>query len=144
MSARVTARSAALFSGLVAPGVEPGAEASGSEWMRYLRDRLLERRIGAVEVATVYVPDAHGTVNALVAVPIDTPTDVEAGEVFVSIPTGVFAAFTPSGVLGNPIEDVWAQVDDSVRSGAIFRAYKEEIEVVTNTGEVELFISIVL
>ncbi|WP_242640307.1 MULTISPECIES: effector binding domain-containing protein [Rhodococcus] len=144
MSFRVTARSAELFSGLVAPRVDAGAESSGSEWMRFLRDRVREKHIGANEVSTVYVPDPHGTVNAVVAVSVDSPADVDAGDVFVSIPTGVFAVFTPSGSLADPVEDVWAQVDDCVASGLIFRAYKEEVEVVTKSGEVELFISIVL
>ncbi|MFI8566350.1 effector binding domain-containing protein [Rhodococcus sp. NPDC078407] len=144
MTFRVTARSAELFSGLVAPRVEPGAEASGSEWMRFLRERLREKHIGASQVSTVYVPDPHGTVNAVVAVSIDSPADVDIGDVFVSIPTGVFAVFVPSGSLADPIEDVWTQVDECVASGGIFRAYKEEVEVVTISGEVELFISIVL
>jgi hypothetical protein len=103
-----------------------------------------EKNIGATEVTTVYVPDAHGTVNALVGVPLDSPSDVAVGDVFVSIPTGVFAVFVPSGALADPIEDVWAQVDECVRSGTLFRAYAEEVEVVTNAGEVELFVSIVL
>ncbi|OZD01353.1 AraC family transcriptional regulator [Rhodococcus sp. 06-235-1A] len=144
MSFRVTARGAELFSGLVAPRVEPGAESSGSEWMRFLRDRVREKHIGAQEVVTVYVADPHGTVNAVVAVPVDSPSDVAVGDVFISIPTGVYAVFTPSGSLADPIEDVWAQVDECALSGTIFRAYKEELEVVTNSGEVELFISIVL
>ncbi|CCQ17600.1 putative uncharacterized protein [Rhodococcus sp. AW25M09] len=144
MSFRVTARSAELFSGLVAPLVEPGAESSGSEWMQFLRDRVHEKHIGVDEVTTVYVSDPHGTVNAVVAVPVDSPADVAVGDVFVAIPTGVFAVFTPSGSLSDPLEDVWAQVDECVASGTIFRAYKEEVEVVTRSGEVELFISIVL
>ncbi|MFY2791480.1 effector binding domain-containing protein [Rhodococcus sp. KRD162] len=144
MGFRVTARGAELFSGLVAPRVEPGAESSGSEWMRFLRDRVREKRIGVDEVTTVYVSDPHGTVNAVVGVPVDSPADVAVGDVFVSIPTGVFAVFVPTGTLSDPIEDVWAQVDECVASGAIFRAYKEEVEVVTNSGEVELFVSIVL
>ena len=144
MTFRVTARSAELFSGLVAPRVEPGAEASGSEWMRFLRERLREKHIGASQVSTVYVPDPHGTVNAVVAVSVDSPADVDIGDVFVSIPTGVFAVFVPSGSLADPIEDVWTQVEECVASGGIFRAYKEEVEVVTISGEVELFISIVL
>ncbi|OZF39089.1 effector binding domain-containing protein [Rhodococcus sp. 14-2483-1-2] len=144
MTFRVTARSAELFSGLVAPRVEPGAESSGSEWMRFLRDRVREKHTDATQVSTVYVPDPHGTVNAVVAVSVDSPGDVAVGDVFVSVPTGVFAVFVPSGTLADPIEDVWAQVDECVMSGSIFRAYKEEVEVVTNTGEVELFISIVL
>ncbi|MGV8873923.1 MAG: effector binding domain-containing protein [Rhodococcus sp. (in: high G+C Gram-positive bacteria)] len=112
--------------------------------MRFLRDRVREKNIGVNGVTTVYVPDAHGTVNAVVAVSVDSPADVAVGDVFVSIPTGVFAVFTPSGALSDPIEDVWAQVDECVASGTIFRAYKEEVEIVTNSGEVELFISIVL
>jgi len=144
MSFRITARSAELFGGLVAPRVEPGAEASCSEWMGFLRDRVREKNIDATEVTTVYVPDAHGTVNALVGVPLASPSDVAVGDVFVSIPTGVFAVFVPSGGLADPIEDVWAQVDECVRSGTLFRAYAEEVEVVTNAGEVELFVSIVL
>lgn len=144
MSHRVTARSAELFGGLVAPRVTPGSEASTSELFRFLRERLRDRTLDEVTVSTVFVPDAHGVYNAVVATDYDTPADVPVGDVFVSVPSGVYALFEPDGTLRDPLEDVWTQVEDATANGKLFRAYKEDIEVVTNSGEVELYISIVI
>lgn len=144
MTFSITARSAELYAGLVAPRIQPGAEASSGEWVKFLRDRLREKHADADSIWTVYVPDAHGTCNAVVGIPIASTEDVVDGDVFVAVPTGVYALFTPSGSLANPVEDVWLQVDESSESGEIFRAYKEELEVVTNDGAVQLFISIVM
>ncbi|WP_072806962.1 effector binding domain-containing protein [Rhodococcoides yunnanense] len=144
MTHRVTARPAELFGGLVAPRVTPGAEASNSELFRFLRERIRERYSDGVDVSTVFVPDAHGVVNAVVATRYLSPADVPIGDVFFEVPTGVYAVFEPSGTLKDPIDDVWTQAEDATAAGAIFRAYKEDIEVVTNSGGVELYISIVI
>lgn len=144
MTYRVTARSAELFGGLVAPRVEPGAETSTSELFRFLRERIRDRYSEDVEVSTLYVPDEHGDYNAIVGVPHAVPADVPTGDVFVNVPSGVYAVFEPDGVLSDPVDDVWTQVDDATNDGALFRAYKEDIEVVTQSGSVELYISIVI
>ncbi|MGA9870390.1 MAG: effector binding domain-containing protein [Rhodococcus sp. (in: high G+C Gram-positive bacteria)] len=144
MSYRVTARSAELFGGLVAPRITPGAEASTSELFRFLRERLRDRFARSVEISTVFVPDEHGDYNAVVATSYLSPGEVPVGDVFVSVPSGVYALFVPDGVLSDPIEDVWVQVEDATANGELFRAYKEDIEVVTDSGEVELYISIVI
>lgn len=145
MSFRVTARSAELFGGLVAPRVVPGVEASTSELFRFLRERIRDRgpQDGG-DVTTLFVPDAHGDYNAVVGVPYATAAEVPVGDVFVQVPSGVFAVFEPDGTLPDPVEDVWAQVDDATANGELFRAYKEDIEVVTNSGKLELYISIVI
>nr|WP_296774049.1 effector binding domain-containing protein [Rhodococcus sp. (in: high G+C Gram-positive bacteria)] len=144
MTHRVTARSAELFGGLVAPRIEPGAETSTSELFRFLRERIRDHFADTVEVSTVFVPDEHGIYNALVATPYASPADVPVGQVFVSVPSGVYAVFVPDGSLRDPIEDVWTQVEEATANGELFRAYKEDIEVVTISGEVELYISIVI
>ncbi|MDJ0393980.1 effector binding domain-containing protein [Rhodococcus sp. G-MC3] len=144
MSHRVTARSAMLFGGLVAPRIQPGAEASTSELFRFLRERIRDRSPAEVEVNTVFVPDEHGVYNAVMATAYASPADVPVGEVFVSVPSGVYAVFVPDGSMRDPIEDVWTQVEEATANGELFRAYKEDIEVVTTSGEVELYISIVI
>ncbi len=144
MTHSVTARGAELFGGLVAPLAVPGFESSGSELIRFLRERIRDRSADPVAVSTVFVPDELGDYNALVSLPYSSPNDVPVGDVFLRVPSGVFARFVPSGNLRDPIEDVWAQVDDATESGMLFRAYKEDIEVVTQSGEVELFISVVI
>lgn len=145
MSHRVTARSAELFGGLVAPRIAPGVEASTSELFRFLRERMWDRHPGQeVDVSTVFVPDAAGDYNAVVAVSYVSPSEVPVGDVFVQVPSGVFAVFVPDGLIKDPVEDVWTQVDDATSNGELFRAYKEDIEVVTNSGRVELYISIVI
>lgn len=144
MSHRVTARSAELFGGLVAPRVVPGVETSTSELFRFLRERVRDRHPDGVDVSTLFVPDAHGDYNAVVGVPYPTAADVPVGDVFVQVPSGVYAVFEPDGTLPDPAEDVWAQVDDATANGELFRAYKEDIEVVTKSGKVELYISIVI
>ncbi|AYJ48748.1 GyrI-like domain-containing protein [Rhodococcus sp. P1Y] len=145
MSHRVTARSAELFGGLVAPRVVPGAETSTSELCRFLRERIRDRDPhNGANISTVYVPDSAGDYNAIIAAPYASPSEVPVGDVFVHVPSGVFAVFVPSGLIQDPVEDVWSQVDDATANGELFRAYKEDIEVVTNSGEVELYISIVI
>lgn len=144
MTHSVTARGAELFGGLVAPLAVPGSESSGSELFRFLRERIRDRSADPVAVSTVFVPDEFGDYNALIGLPYSSPIDVPVGDVFLQVPSGVFARFVPSGNLRDPIDDVWAQVDEATESGTLFRAYKEDVEVVTQAGEVELFISVVI
>ncbi|WP_256895768.1 MULTISPECIES: GyrI-like domain-containing protein [unclassified Rhodococcus (in: high G+C Gram-positive bacteria)] len=133
-----------MFGGLVAPLAVPGSESSGSELFRFLRERIRDRSADPVAVSTVFVPDELGDYNALIGLPYLSPSDVPVGDVFLQVPSGVFAKFVPIGNLRDPIDDVWAQVDEATESGTLFRAYKEDIEVVTPSGEVELFISVVI
>lgn len=145
MTHRVTARSAEIFGGLVAPRIVPGAETSTSELIRFLRERIRDRDPDLeADISTVYVPDAAGDYNAVVSMSYVSPGEVPVGDVFVHVPSGVYAVFVPDGVIRDPIEDVWAQVDDATANGELFRAYKEDVEVVTSSGEVELYISIVI
>ncbi|QCB52641.1 AraC family transcriptional regulator [Rhodococcus sp. PAMC28707] len=140
----MTARGAELFGGLVAPLAAPGFESSGSELIRFLRERIRDRSADPVAVSTVFVSDEFGDYNALIGLPYLSPSEVPVGDVFLQVPSGVFAKFVPTGNLRDPIDDVWVQVDEATESGMLFRAYKEDIEVVTQSGEVELFISIVI
>ncbi|MCZ4076476.1 effector binding domain-containing protein [Rhodococcus sp. H36-A4] len=144
MTFSVTARSAELFGGLVAPLSVPSSESSNSELFRFLRERIRDRSADPIAVSTVFVPDELGDYNVVIGLPYESPSDVPVGDVFLQVPSGIFARFVPSGNLRDPIDDVWAQVDEATESGTLFRAYKEDVEVVTHSGEVELFISVVI
>lgn len=66
------------------------------------------------------------------------------GDVLIKVPKGVYARFEPNGDYHDPVEDVWAQVDDATASAEITRAYREEIEIWRGPAEVELLISILV
>jgi predicted transcriptional regulator YdeE len=93
---------------------------------------------------TVYVPDPAGTYNAVVCFEYSDPSAVPVGDVLVKVPKGVYARFEPNGDYHDPVEDVWAQVDDATASAEITRAYREEIEIWRGPDSVELFISILV
>ncbi|BDU08536.1 AraC family transcriptional regulator [Nocardia cyriacigeorgica] len=148
MSYSIVVRSEAIYGGLVVPRVRPSFKVSNSELIEFLKDRLRDRAAGsgAAEgpMFTVYVPDPTETYNALVGFEYPVPEAAQIGDVLVRVPKGVYARFVPNGDYHDPVEDVWAQVDDATASAEITRAYREEIEIWHGPHSVELFISILV
>lgn len=149
MSYTIVVRGEAVYAGLVVPKVRPSFKVSNSELIEFLKDRLRERMndgAGATDpdrpMYTVYVRTPTGTYNALVSFEYSRPGAAPVGDVLVRVPRGVYARFVPNGDYHDPVEDVWAQVDDATASAEITRAYREEIEVWHGSSSVELFISI--
>ncbi|KAF0848716.1 AraC family transcriptional regulator [Nocardia caishijiensis] len=142
MSYTIVVRGGALYGGLVVPRVHPSFKVSNSDLIEFLKDRLRDRPDGNEPLHTVYVPDPAGNWNALVAREFATPGEVPVGDLMVVVPKGIYARFAPNGDYHDPVEDVWAQVDDATASAEISRAYREEIEVWHGPSDVELFVSI--
>lgn len=144
MSYTIVLRDQAIYGGLVVPRVRPSFKVSNSELIEFLRDRLRDRDNDAAARAlyTVYVPDPAGNYNVLVSYDYPVADAVPAGDVLVRVPKGVYARFEPNGDYHDPVEDVWAQVDDATASAEITRAYREEIEIWRGPAEVELYIAI--
>ena len=149
MSYTIVVRPEAIYGGLVFPKVRPSFKVSNSELIEFLKDRLRERAAetnGPSEserpMYTVYVRTPTGTYNALVCFEYTDPGTALIGDILVRVPKGVYARFVPNGDYHDPVEDVWAQVDDATASAEITRAYQEEIEIWHGSESVELFISI--
>ncbi|GGK49139.1 AraC family transcriptional regulator [Nocardia camponoti] len=143
MSYSIVVRDAALYAGLVVPKVHPSFKVSNSELIEFLKDRLTDRDdAGDGPLHTVYVPDSAGNWTALIAREFDRPELAPVGDLLVRVPRGLYARFVPNGDYHDPVEDVWAQVDDATMSGEIARAFREEIEVWHGRESVELFVSI--
>ncbi|WP_040792114.1 GyrI-like domain-containing protein [Nocardia paucivorans] len=150
MSYTIVVRGEAIYGGLVVPKVRPSFKVSNSELIEFLRDRLRERaeevdgRSSAVDrpMYTVYVRTPTGTYNALVSFEYPAPAAAPVGDLLVRVPRGIYARFVPNGDYHDPVEDVWAQVDDATASAEITRAYREEIEIWHGSDSVELLISI--
>jgi predicted transcriptional regulator YdeE len=147
MTYAIVVRGEAIYGGLVVPRVRPSFKVSNSDLIEFLKDRLRDRTDGPGQSAdhpmyTVYVPDPAGNFNAVVCFEYPEPDVVPVGDVLVKVPKGVYARFAPNGDYHDPVEDVWAQVDDATASAEITRAYREEIEVWRSQETVELFISI--
>ncbi|MFD4404334.1 effector binding domain-containing protein [Nocardia sp. NPDC058499] len=149
MTYTIVVRGESVYAGLVVPKVRPSFKVSNSELIEFLKDRLSERAAGFAGSAeaqrpmyTVYVRTPTGTYNALVCFEYAEPGDSAVGDVLVRVPRGVYARFVPNGDYHDPVEDVWAQVDDATASAEITRAYREEIELWHGSESVELFISI--
>lgn len=142
MTYTIVVRGAALYGGLAVPRVHPSFKVSNSDLIDFLKDRLRDRPEGTGPLHTVYVPDPAGSYNALVSREFAAPELVPVGDLMVTVPKGVYARFEPNGDYHDPVEDVWAQVDDATASAEIVRAYREEIEVWRGAETVELFISI--
>lgn len=142
MTYSIVVRGAALYGGLAVPKVHPSFKVSNSDLIEFLKDRLRDRPGGSETLHTVYVPDPAGNWNALVAREYATPDDVPVGDLMLRVPKGIYARFAPNGDYHDPVEDVWAQVDDATASAEISRAYREEIEVWQGPDTVELFVSI--
>ncbi|GGL42912.1 effector binding domain-containing protein [Nocardia jinanensis] len=149
MTYTIVVRGEAVYAGLVFPKVRPSFKVSNSELIEFLKDRVRERMDAGAESAdsqrpmyTVYVRTPTGTYNALVCFQYIEPDEAPVGDVLVRVPRGVYARFVPNGDYHDPVEDVWAQVDDATASAEITRAYREEIEIWHDSESVELFISI--
>ena len=140
MSYSIVVLDEAIYGGLVVPRVRPSFKVSNSELIEFLRDRLRDRGV-AGSLHTVYVPDPAGNYNVLVSHECSSVGTVPVGDVMIRVPKGVYARFEPNGDYHDPVEDVWAQVDDATASAEIARAYQEEIEV-WGPDRLELFISI--
>ncbi|MBY8855096.1 GyrI-like domain-containing protein [Nocardia sp. CA2R105] len=144
MSYTIVLRDQAIYGGLVVPRVRPSFKVSNSELIEFLRDRLRDRDDAADRpLYTVYVPDPAGNYNVLVSYDYPVVDVIPAGDVLVRVPKGVYARFEPNGDYHDPVEDVWAQVDDATASAEITRAYHEEIEI-WRGPKVELYISILV
>lgn len=144
MSFRLIARPTEIFGGYVVPDVRPGPEGSASDLVVFMRERIREREQPGVDVYTVYVPDQRGAWNVLVGVPCPTVQEVPVGDVFVTSPPGAYAVFSPSMSLPDRAEDAWAQVDEAVADGSITRAGGVEFECLSDDGNVEIFVSVLL
>ncbi|MGF6888862.1 putative transcriptional regulator YdeE [Nocardia sp. GAS34] len=145
MSYTIVVRDQAIYGGLVVPRVRPSFKVSNSELIEFLRDRLRDREVRPTSpLYTVYTPDPAGNYNVLVSHDYPTVEAVPAGDVLIRVPKGVYARFEPNGDYHDPVEDVWAQVDDATASAEITRAYREEIEIWRGPAEVELYISILV
>ncbi|MFE7745469.1 effector binding domain-containing protein [Nocardia sp. NPDC057455] len=144
MSYAIVVRAEAVFGGLVVPRVRPSFKVSNSDLIDFLKDRLRDRAGEDRPMYTVYVPDPAGNYNAVVCFEYPSPDAVPVGDVLVRVPKGVYARFAPNGDYHDPVEDVWAQVDDATASAEITRAYREEIEIWHGPESVELFISILV
>ncbi|MEV0109722.1 GyrI-like domain-containing protein [Nocardia sp. NPDC050799] len=149
MTYTIVVRGESVYAGLVFPKVRPSFKVSNSEIIEFLKDRVRERLDAAAGSAdgqrpmyTVYVRTPTGTYNALVCFEYTDPGRAPVGDVLVRVPRGVYARFVPNGDYHDPVEDVWAQVDDATASAEITRAYREEIEIWHGSESVELFISI--
>ncbi|MGW1743368.1 effector binding domain-containing protein [Nocardia sp. NPDC001965] len=149
MTYTIVVRGESVYAGLVFPKVRPSFKVSNSELIEFLKDRVRERLDNGAgspdsqrPMYTVYVRTPTGTYNALVCFEYADPGDAPVGDVLVRVPRGVYARFVPNGDYHDPVEDVWAQVDDATASAEITRAYREEIEIWHGSESVELFISI--
>ncbi|WP_019932863.1 effector binding domain-containing protein [Nocardia sp. BMG111209] len=162
MTYSIVVRAETVFGGLVVPRVRPSFKVSNGELIEFLRDRLRDRGgtvlsdqggtepsdHGGTEAGrplyTVYVPDPAGNYNVLIGYDYASPDTVPVGDVLSRVPKGVYARFEPNGDYHDPVEDVWAQVDDATASAEITRAYREEIEIWRGVSAVELLISILI
>ncbi|MFC9433828.1 effector binding domain-containing protein [Nocardia sp. NPDC057030] len=144
MTYAIAVRHEAIYGGLVVPRVRPSFKVSNSDLIEFLKDRLRDRKGADRPMFTVYVPDPAGNYNAVVCFEYREPEAVPIGDVLVRVPKGVYARFAPNGDYHDPVEDVWAQVDDATASAEITRAYREEIEIWQGPDSVELFISILV
>ncbi|NNH70115.1 AraC family transcriptional regulator [Nocardia uniformis] len=144
MTYSIVVRPGAIYGGLVVPRVRPSFKVSNSELIEFLRDRLRERYGAEKPLATVFLPDPAGNYNVLVSYEYPAVDEAPVGDLLIQVPKGVYARFQPNGDYHDPVEDVWAQVDDATASAEITRAYREEIEIWRGTAEVELFISILI
>jgi len=144
MSYSIVVRGEQIYGGLVVPRVRPSFKVSNSELIEFLKDRLRDRSDADRPMYTVYVPDPTGEYHALVSFDYPEAAAAPIGDVLVRVPKGVYAKFAPNGDYHDPVEDVWAQVDDATASAEITRAYREEIEIWHGAKSVELFISILV
>ena len=144
MTFRLVARPSMVFGGLVVPGVDPGPEGSAGDLVVFLRERIREREPEDADVYTVYVPDQRGVCNVVVGLPRGDVDDVPIGDVFVTVPSGAFAVFTPSMTLPDRAEDAWAQAEEAIADGSIVRAGGVEFECLSPDGNVEIFVAVSL
>jgi len=127
--------------GLVLPGMAPGAAAQRSELMAFTEDRIRARGIDEVVVAYVCNPEVGW--SAVVGYRCNGVDDLPVGDSMVTVPTAYFAHFTNDADDGDPVEDVWDQVELAEKEGRIERAYGGEVATIRSDGETDLFIRLV-
>jgi hypothetical protein len=145
------ARQEQIYAGLAVPRVTPSFKVSGGDLVGFLKDRLREQGSPDETLYTVYLPAPKALkagpetrprdYTVLVCRPYPDVASVPLGHLMIRIPAGLYVRFEPNGHYADPIEDVWAQVDDATAGGAIARSYLEEIEI-SSTAGVELQISV--
>lgn len=140
MSFEIVKRDSSDFGGLVLPRTELGPSAHATDLMKFTRERIQQR--GVDELTTVYVAVPTLGWTAVIGYRCADLEQLEIGDIFVRVPAGYFARFTPDGRSPDPIEDVWIQVEIAEKEGRIERAYAEEIEVFRAPSSVELYISL--
>ncbi|MCK8674995.1 hypothetical protein ACWDUD_02870 [Rhodococcus sp. NPDC003382] len=119
----------------------PGAAAQRSELMAFTEDRIRARGIDEVVVAYVCNPEVGW--SAVVGYRCNGVDDLPVGDSMVTVPTAYFAHFTNDADDGDPVEDVWDQVELAEKEGRIERAYGGEVATIRSDGETDLFIRLV-
>ncbi|MFD6894978.1 hypothetical protein ACFWB0_10585 [Rhodococcus sp. NPDC060086] len=126
--------------GLVVPGAEPGVLGPAADLMSFTLERLRER--GVQDLTVVYVRHPEAGWSAVAGYRCDNIEDLVVGDSLVRVSEKYAARFVPDGVSQNQCEDLWDQVEAADKKGEITRAFMEEILVLPEHGEADLYVSL--
>ncbi|MEE2059651.1 hypothetical protein [Rhodococcus artemisiae] len=126
--------------GLVVPGAAPGVLGRAADLMTFTLERLRDRGVRDVTVAYVRHPEAGW--SAVAGYRCDNIDELVIGDSLVRVSEKYAARFVPDGASPNPCEDLWDQVEAADKRGEITRAFTEEILVLPEHGEADLYVSL--
>ncbi|MGN5238956.1 MULTISPECIES: hypothetical protein [unclassified Rhodococcus (in: high G+C Gram-positive bacteria)] len=126
--------------GLVVPGAAPGVLGPAADLMNFTLERLCER--GVRDITVVYVRHLEAGWSAVAGYRCDNIDELTIGDSLVRVSENYAARFVPEGGSSDRCEDLWDQVEAADKRGEITRAFTEEILVLPERGEAELYVSL--
>lgn len=126
--------------GLVVPGAAPGVLGATADLMTFTLERLRAR--GIRNPTVVYANHPAAGWFAVAGYRCDGLEDLAVGDSLIRVSGKYAARFVPDGQSTTQCEDLWGQVESADKQGWIVRAFTEEILVLSQNGEVELYIAL--
>jgi hypothetical protein len=124
----------------VVPGAAPGVLGPASDLMNFTLERLRDRCVRDVTVVYTRHPEAGW--SAVAGYRCDSIAELAIGDSLVRV-SGMYAArFVPDRASSHRCEDLWDQVEEADKRGEITRAFTEEVLVLPESGEVDLYVSL--
>lgn len=126
--------------GLVVPGAVPGDHGPTTDLMNFTLERLRDRGVRSLSVVYVRHPEAGW--SAVAGYRCDEIEDLAVGDSLIRVSEKYAARFVPDGASPTQCEDLWRQVEEADKRERITRAFTEEVVVLPENGEPELYIAL--
>jgi hypothetical protein len=129
-----------LVAGLTVPLVGREVAARDLDLVNFTWDRYLAREKNVPRVAAYIDQNDHAV--AVLGYQLDTPDQLDLGDVLTRIPAGRYAKFVVSDKPYDLLRTAWAKVAKAENAGTITRSHRAEVERYTGPTSVEVYVSL--